>query len=303
MPDYGHEIRFGTFVTPLIARADEVLALASRAETLGLDLVTYQDHPYQPRFLDAWTLLSFVAARTSRIRLAANVLNLPLRQPAVLARAAASLDALSDGRVELALGAGAFWDAIEAMGGRRLAPGHAVDAVSEAIDVIRGIWDVEGTGPLVVGGEHHRLRGAKRGPAPRHEMEIWLGAVRPRMLALVGEKADGWLPSLGVVGADGLTAANAVIDASARAHGRDPREVRRLLNVGGQFSARSTGPLRGPVEQWVDELVALALEEGVSTFILASDEAADVERFAADVAPAVRAAVADHRLRAGAPDR
>lgn len=297
MPDYGHDIRFGTFVTPLVARAEDVVGLAVRAEARGLDLVTYQDHPYQPRFLDAWTLLSYVAARTSRIRLAGNVLNLPLRQPAVLARAAASLDVLSDGRLELALGAGAFWDAIEAMGGRRRAPGEAVDALSEAIDVVRGIWDVDGAGPLVAGGEHHWLRGAKRGPAPRHDMEIWLGAVKPRMLALVGEKADGWLPSLGVVGARALTEANAIIDASAREHGRDPRDVRRLLNVGGSFSARPGGPLRGPVEQWVDDLVALALDDGISTFILAADEADVVDRFAGEVAPAVRDAVAAHRRR------
>ena len=79
--------------------------------------MTFQDHPYQPAFLDTWTLLSWVAARTERIHVAGNVLNLPLRPPAVLARAAASLDLLSGGRFELGLGAGAFWDAIEAMGG------------------------------------------------------------------------------------------------------------------------------------------------------------------------------------------
>jgi hypothetical protein len=68
-------------------------------------------------------LLSYVAAATIQIKLAPNVLNLPLRQPAVVARSAASLDLLSGGRLELALGAGAFWEAIEAMGGTRLTPG------------------------------------------------------------------------------------------------------------------------------------------------------------------------------------
>ena len=80
--------------------------------------MTFQDHPYQPRFLDTWTLLSVLAAQTSTVRLAPNVANLPLRPPAVLARSVASLDILSGGRVELGLGAGAFWDAIEANGGR-----------------------------------------------------------------------------------------------------------------------------------------------------------------------------------------
>src|SRR5690606_16530065 len=131
MTDYGHDLRFGTFITPNARNVDEVVALAVESEASGLDLVTFQDHPYQANFVDTWTLLSFVAARTSRVSLAGNVLNLPLRQPAVLARAVASLDLLSKGRVELGLGAGAFWDGIEAMGGDRLTPGQAVDALDE----------------------------------------------------------------------------------------------------------------------------------------------------------------------------
>src|SRR3712207_8859407 len=120
MTDYGHELRFGSFITPSNADPQHTVALAVASERAGLDLVSFQDHPYQPRFLDTWTLLSYVAARTERVQLAPNVLNLPLRPPAVVARAAASLDLLSGGRFELGLGSGAFWDAIEAMGGRRL---------------------------------------------------------------------------------------------------------------------------------------------------------------------------------------
>jgi alkanesulfonate monooxygenase SsuD/methylene tetrahydromethanopterin reductase-like flavin-dependent oxidoreductase (luciferase family) len=295
MPDYGHEIRLGSFITPTAARADDVVALAVRADEIGLDLVTFQDHPYQPKFLDTWTLLSFVAARTERIRLSANVHNLPLRPPSVLARAAASLDILSGGRHEVALGAGGFWEAIEAMGGRRLSPGDAVQALDEAIDVMRGIWDTEHTGPLIVEGQHYWLRGAKRGPAPAHRMEIWLGAVRPRMLALVGRKADGWLPSLGIIGVEALAPGNARIDDAARASGRDPRDVRRLLNIAGEFRATSAGLLRGPAQQWVAELSDLALGEGVSTFILITDDAATLDRFGGEVAPAVRQAVAAER--------
>src|SRR3954462_11683451 len=141
MPDYGHDLSFGTFITPQNQRPDEVIALAKLTERAGLDLATFQDHPYQPAFLDTWTLLSWVAAQTEPLRVAPNVLNLPLRQPAVLARSAASLDLLSGGRLELGLGAGAFWDPIVAMGGKKLTPGQAVDALSEAIDVIRQLWD------------------------------------------------------------------------------------------------------------------------------------------------------------------
>ena len=299
MADYGHELAFGTFITPQNQRPEEVVALSQLTERAGLDLVTFQDHPYQPAFLDTWTLLSWVAARTERLRLSPNVLNLPLRPPAVLARAAASLDLLSGGRVELGLGAGAFWDAIEAMGGRRLTPGQAVDALSEAIDVIRQVWDVSERGGVRVDGEHHRVRGAKRGPAPAHEIELWLGAYKPRMLRLTGSKADGWLPSLAYLPREQFASANAAIDAAAEEAGRDPRSVRRLLNVQGAFADRDGGYLQGPPTQWVEQLLELVLEHGFSTFILAGDDPAAIERFGAEVAPALREAVARERRAAG----
>jgi len=113
---YGHALEFGAFVTPSAGEAEKVVELAVLADGAGLDLVSFQDHPYLSKFLDTWTLLAFVAARTTRVRLVPNVLNVPLRPPAVAARAAASLDLLSGGRVELGLGAGNRWDAIEGTG-------------------------------------------------------------------------------------------------------------------------------------------------------------------------------------------
>jgi alkanesulfonate monooxygenase SsuD/methylene tetrahydromethanopterin reductase-like flavin-dependent oxidoreductase (luciferase family) len=116
MTDYGHELEFGLFPTPDASRLAQVLELAQLAEVRGLDLVSVQDHPYQARHLDAWTLLSVIGARTSAIKLSPNVANLPLRTPAVLAKSAATLDLVTGGRVELGLGAGGFWDAIAAAG-------------------------------------------------------------------------------------------------------------------------------------------------------------------------------------------
>jgi alkanesulfonate monooxygenase SsuD/methylene tetrahydromethanopterin reductase-like flavin-dependent oxidoreductase (luciferase family) len=298
MADYGHDLAFGTFITPRNRRPEDVVALARATERAGLELATFQDHPYQPAFLDTWTLLSWVAARTERLRVAPNVLNLPLRQPAVLARAAASLDLLSGGRLELGLGAGAFWDGVAAMGGPRRTPGEAVDALSEAIDVIRQLWDVSDRGGARVDGEHYRVRGAKRGPAPAHEIGIWVGAYKPRMLRLTGRKADGWLPTLSYLPLEDVPAANATIDAAARAAGRDPRAIRRMLNVGGVFSPTSGGFLDGPPRQWVDDLLGLVLDHGFSTFILASDDEATIARFGQEVVPALRAAVAEARATA-----
>lgn len=295
MADYGHRIEFGTFPTPKSGDPQGVVALARLTEASGLDLVTFQDHPYQPAHLDAWTLISYVAAATEKVRLAGNVLNLPLRQAAVLARSVASLDLLSKGRVELGLGAGAFWDGIVAMGGPRLAPGEAVQALEEAIDIIRGIWDPGDTSVLRVEGEFHRAAGARRGPEPAHDISLWLGAYKPRMLSLVGRRADGWLPTLGYLRPGDLSAGNRRIDEAAEEAGRDPGEIRRLLNVGGRFDATPGGLLVGPPGQWVDQLTELAVEEGVGTFILAGDDPAAIELFGKEVAPAVREAVGAER--------
>lgn len=287
---YGHPLQFGTFITPLNALPETAVALARRSEEFGYDLVTFQDHPYQPAFLDTWTLMSWVAGQTERVHIAANVLNVPLRAPAVLARSAASLDLLSAGRLDVALGAGAFWDAIEAMGGWRLTPGGAVGALSEAIDIIRGIWGGENA-PLSVDGDHYRLDGAQPGPIPAHDIPIWVGALKPRMLRLIGRKADGWLPSIGRLKPGEFQAGNTIIDEAALEAGRDPREIRRLVNIAGQFSAFRGGFLNGPSEQWVEELLPLVVDDGVGTFILMADDPRTMEQFAREVAPALREAV------------
>ncbi len=226
--------------------------------------------------------------------MALNVANLPLRNPVVLARSAASLDLLSGGRVELGLGTGAFWDAIEAAGGIRLTPGEAVDALEEAIAVIRGLW--VGEGSVRVDGTHHRARGLHSGPAPAHPMGIWVGAYKPRMLRLTGRLADGWLPSQGYAAPDTLGPMNARIDEAATAAGRAPEAVRRLYNVSGSFGAGG-GFLRGRPGEWAEQLAELTLEQGMATYILGTDDPDDVRRFGEEVAPAVRDLVATERER------
>ncbi|MFL1430805.1 MULTISPECIES: LLM class flavin-dependent oxidoreductase [unclassified Nocardiopsis] len=300
MTDYGHPLRFGTFITPSAGDPERAVALAELTEAAGLDLATYQDHPYNPGFLDTWTLLTWVAARTSRISVSGNVLHLPLRGPAMIARQAASLDLLSGGRFELGLGAGAFWDGIAAMGGPKLTPGQGVDALSEAIDVIRQAWDTDARGGVRVDGKHHRVAGMKRGPAPAHDISIDLGAYKPRMLRLTGAKADGWLPSLGYIEIAEMPRSNRIIDEAALEAGRDPRQVRRMLNLmGGAVLPTGRGFLQGPADQWVDDLLPLVLEHGFSTFILGGDEPRTIQAFGAEIAPALREAVEKERASAG----
>jgi alkanesulfonate monooxygenase SsuD/methylene tetrahydromethanopterin reductase-like flavin-dependent oxidoreductase (luciferase family) len=284
MSDYGHDLQFGVFIIPSNQTSDRVVELSVLADQSGLDLVTFSDHPYQPRFFDAWTLLSFVAARTTQIHVSANVLNLRLREPAVLARAVASLDILSGGRAELGIGAGIVGDAAVTMGGRRLTAGQGVDALEEAIDLIRSLWNVQDPSPASFEGRYYHLDGAARGPAPVHDVGLWVGAFKPRMLDLVGRKADGWWPTLGGIDLEGLIAGNAAIDEAALKAGRQPTDIRRLLNMG----LAATG---------VDELAHFALEAGVSTFILTGDDARQITALAAEVAPAVREIVDAERKR------
>ncbi|MFJ9368625.1 LLM class flavin-dependent oxidoreductase [Nocardia sp. NPDC101769] len=296
MADYGRPVEFGAFPTPDAARAPDVLALAQLAERAGLEFVAIQDHPYQSRFLDTWSLMAVVLARTERIRVFPDVANLPLRPPAVMAKAAASLDILSGGRFELGLGAGAFWEAITAMGGPSRTPGRAAAALEEAVDVIRLLWSGEHS--VRYDGECYRLAGVHPGPRPAHPVGIWLGVLGPRLLNMLGRKADGWCPSSSYVPPEKLPALQHRIDDGAAAAGRDAREIRRVYNV---FGAITDGPsggfLVGPPRKWVEELTVLALEYGMDTFVFGAeaDDPVQHQRWAAEVVPAVREEVSRHR--------
>jgi alkanesulfonate monooxygenase SsuD/methylene tetrahydromethanopterin reductase-like flavin-dependent oxidoreductase (luciferase family) len=291
VPDYGRAIKFGYFLIP---NADApLLSVAQEVERLGLDYVAVQDHPYQRRFVDTWTLLSMIAAITSRVGLFPDVANLPLRPPAVMAKAAATIDLLSGGRFELGLGAGGFWDAIEAYGGPRRTPGESLAALAEAIQVIRKVWSGERN--LQFAGQHYRLQGAHSGPVPAHPIGIWLGVYGPRALQLAGQAADGWVPSFRGDLQQIADMAARLDDAAAQA-GRDPASLRRVLNVNGAITdGASNGVLNGPVDQWVDELTDLAVTHGFDTFILWAEGEGQLARFAQQVAPAVRAQVAAQR--------
>ncbi|MCC6704853.1 MAG: LLM class flavin-dependent oxidoreductase [Thermomicrobiales bacterium] len=295
--DYGHDLLFGTFITPTARPVSQAVELTRFAEDVGLDLATFQDHPYNPGLLDTWTLLSYAAAKTTRIRLAGNVLNLPLRNPALLARQAATLDLLSGGRIEMGLGTGSFWDAIVAMGGPRRTPGESIEALEEAILLMKELWDTETRGGVRSDGPFYPVSGAKRGPAPAHPIQFWIGAYKPRILKMVGRSADGVVPSLSYLksGPGELAEINKWIDEGAEAAGRDPHAVRRLLNIAGQFSRTSGGFLVGPARQWSEQLADLAHRYGVSAFLLGSDDPETIEFFAKEVAPMTRELVAARR--------
>jgi len=286
MPDYGHELILGTFVVPQSAWPERPVELALITERAGLDLVTFMDHPHNAGFLDTWTLLSFVAARTERVHLSGYVLNLPSRPPAFLARAAASLDLLSGGRFELGIGPGDYYVGAEnaAMGAPLRSRRESLEALDEAIEIVRGTWDTSSPAPLVLEGEHYRVTGAMRGPRPAHDIGIWIPAAGPRGRRLAGRKADGWIAGgLWMHDVDReLAEANRIIDDAAATAGREPRAVRRVFDF-------------GPAHFSVERLLPLALEHGVSTFILVGDDPAAIERWGGEVGPALREAVASVR--------
>jgi alkanesulfonate monooxygenase SsuD/methylene tetrahydromethanopterin reductase-like flavin-dependent oxidoreductase (luciferase family) len=214
-----------------------------------------------------------------------------------MAKAAASLDVLSGGRFELGLGAGGIPDVIANFGGPRRTPGESVEAIEEAIDVIRLLWSDERS--VSFEGKHYRLTDARPGPRPAHPISIWVGAFKPRMIRLVGRKADGWVPSFGVLTRDELRAGNEQIDAAAEKAGRDPRSIRRIINLQGLIGDGPAPPraelpvgylagepFAGPPEWWAETLAGFAAD-GFDTFVFwpVDRSPGQVEMLAGEVVP------------------
>ena len=304
MPDYGHEVEFAYFLIPDAGDPEGVLETARLADRLGYDLLAVQDHPYQRRHLDTLALLGVILGQTERIRVFQDVGNLPLRPPAVFAKAAATLDLLSGGRFEAGLGGGGYLDAAHAMGAPALTPGESLDALEEAIEIVRASWN--GDQGLRFDGRHYQLQGMRPGPKPAHPIEIWLGAVKPRALALTGRLADGWAaPLMNYMPPADAAEAQVLIDRAAREAGRDPGEIRRIYNLPGDFTATAPAPARdsdgsivGPPDHWAHVLTHLAIDHGFGTFALMGPPDPETLRtFIEDVAPQVRERVAAERAR------
>ncbi|MGA4990768.1 LLM class flavin-dependent oxidoreductase [Nonomuraea bangladeshensis] len=275
--DYGQPLRFGTRIAA-DGPAEEAVARAALAEELGLDLVLFAE---TSEGMDAWTSMSWAAARTTRVRIAAGPLDGAARPPAVLARAAASLDLLAGGRLELGLSPTGRWDPRE--GVQELPVEEAAAALEEAVEIIRGVWAEGESAPLRFAGEHYEVAGAPRGPAPAHNIPIWVAGTEPHALRLAGTTADGLLFRLQDDLA-GVAAAQAAVDEAARAAGRDPREIERVAVLPA-----------GAAEL----MEALAVEHGVGTFVLDDPSEADLRDFAARLAPALRESVAEKRAARG----
>jgi alkanesulfonate monooxygenase SsuD/methylene tetrahydromethanopterin reductase-like flavin-dependent oxidoreductase (luciferase family) len=297
---------FGISLDPAVQDIPVTFSLTKLADTAGLDFVSIQDHPYNATFLDTWTLLSVLGGLTQHVRLFPNVANLPLRHPAMLAKAAATLDILTNGRVELGLGAGGFWEAIVTYGGPNRTAGEAVEALEEGIQVIRTLWQpLPSKQTVSFSGKYYQLQDAHPGPAPHHPIGIWLGALRPRMLRLIGRVADGWIVTASYVPPENISAAQSIIDEAAVIAGRDPTTIRRVYNLAGSILrpdssaivAHRKGLLAGPVSRWIEEITRYYLDLRMDTFIFwpLSVEEEQIRLFAEDVVPGVRAAASKRK--------
>jgi alkanesulfonate monooxygenase SsuD/methylene tetrahydromethanopterin reductase-like flavin-dependent oxidoreductase (luciferase family) len=193
---------FGLDISP--STGVDPVAAARRAEELGFDFVSSSDHPGAPGTREVWTMLTWIAARTERIRIATRVLGVPFRNPALTGKMAATLDELSGGRLILGLGGGSGDDEMRAFGIPVPTPREKVDGMAAAVETIR-----------------HDFHGP-----------IWLGTFGPRAVATTGRLADGWIPSLGYVSDEQLVALRERVAAAATDAGRDPSRLTYALNVG-----------------------------------------------------------------------
>ncbi len=295
---------FGANVDPSARDSQDPFRRAQLADEHGLDLIGVQDHPYNSGFLETWTLLATLGATTQHVRLLTNVMNTPLRLPAMIAKQATTLDVLTDGRVDLGLGAGAFPQGITAYGGVAREPAEALAAFEDTLHIVRGMLDSAGR-TFSYAGRIHQVRGARPGPAPAHRIPIWTGANRPRGLRLTGRLADGVLLSSTYVSPEQLLENSRLIDQGAAQAGRPPSAIRRGYNLMGlldlgrpdtRIEQQQPGHIVGPPQHWVEMIVRFYRDYRQDTFVfwpVAGDEPAQIEAFAREVAPAARAAIAE----------
>ena len=219
----------------------------------------------------------------------------------MLANQAVTLDLLGNGRFELGLGSGAFWDAIVAMGGPRRSPGDAYASMDEAIDILRAAFD--GARSVDHAGDIYQIHGWRPGPAPAHRIGIWLGVVGPRALGLTGRKADGWVPSLSYVPPAAARDAMVKIDAAATSAVRNPADIRRVYNIWGGFTDappapidETSGEFSGSPAAWTAFLTHLATSVGFDTFLFGIPSDPDLLRtIATEIVPATRKRVSELR--------
>jgi probable F420-dependent oxidoreductase len=283
---------FGLNVSTQAQAGSDPAAAASKAEQLGFDFVSASDHLHGGRpTYEPWTLLSWIAAATSRIRVATRVLAVPYRPPTVLAKMAETLDRLSGGRLILGLGGGAVDQEFRAFGLGVRSPRDKVDGLAEAIRILRGVWSQPS---FTFQGRLYRTDAAELEPKPDHPIPIWLGTYGRRALAVTGQLADGWIPSLGYAPPEQIPALRERVLAAARAAGRDPDELTCAYNLSIRIDERADpepSVVAGAPDAVIERLRSFAkLGFTAMNFIpVGPGQDEQIQRLAREVLPALRA--------------
>jgi probable F420-dependent oxidoreductase len=260
---------------------------------LGFDFVSASDHLHGGRpTYEPWTMLSWIAAATSRIRVATRVLAVPYRPPPVLAKMAETLDRLSGGRLILGLGGGAVDQEFRAFGVGVRSPRDKVDGLAEAIRILRGVWSQP---KFTFDGRLYRTDDAQLQPKPDHPIPIWLGTYGRRALALTGQLADGWIPSLDYAPPEQIPALRERVLAAARAAGRDPDALTCAYNLSIRIDEHADpepSVVAGAPDAVTERLRSFAeLGFTAMNFIpVGPGQQEQIERLAREVLPALRAA-------------
>lgn len=295
-------VEIGVFLDPSASALPRLHEAVRVAEETGFDYVSVQDHPYVRDHLDTFSLMAWLAGRTRRLRLVTNVANLPLRPAPMLAKASASIDVLSAGRFVLGLGGGRAWPQIAALGGPVWSPPEVVAAVQDAVRVCRAQWRADSPAPLDGARDAPDAQtDTAVGPALAHAIPIWLGAAGPRMLTVLGRIADGWIAPLATPFESKPTAQRR-IDAAATAAGRDPSEIRRVIQLVGTAAANAPYrmrptrgdnrmPIRATPRNWAEILTEFVTEQRFDAvnLVLEHTTPEQVALFGEQVIPEVRA--------------
>ena len=287
--------QFGLNVSASVESGVDPVREAQAAEEFSFDLVSVNDHMHGPeQRYECWTLLSWIAANTSRLLVASRVLGLPYRAPAVTAKMAETFARLSGGRLILGLGAGSGEDEYLALGLDAPPLGERLTGLEEAIQITRGLWTAA---TLTFAGSVFKVTDGQIEPKPDQPIPIWLGTHGPRGLELTGRLADGWIPSFGSLPPDRVPAALEMISEAARGVGRDPASLTRIYNVEISLDEERRGDptlVAGNVAVVRDALSSmLSLGfDGFNLIVRGGDRHRQLERIAAEILPAVRTASA-----------
>ena len=270
--------RFGVYLPQANVDFNTVKNVIIECERLGFDSAWLSDHLMAlgspaDSILECWTTLSALAAATRRIRLGTLVLCNSFRHPSVLAKMAATLDFISDGRLDFGIGAGWFRPEYEAYGIPFPKASVRISQLSESLEIVRRMWTEE---KATYQGRYYGVREAVCNPRPvqRPHPPVWVGVMigRRRMFDLIARYADGWtisslyLPTPAEYGAH-LEALKDYFTA----HGRSFEGMRSALGVG-CVTAENKGELERKLERFKPGMVSVDVYQTVQPRVIGTPD-------------------------------